>query len=182
MDNTFKPIEKEDIPEEISEGIESENPVVEWNDSFVFDPMKKDFVLTPILQDRIGKLALEGATDEEICLFCNISTKVWKNYLRENELFADWIKRLREKTTFIARRNINFAIQSGNLELSRWKLEKEAKKAEKQNQRDFDLDLPQLTADDESILEAYVTRTVTLKKTTKIPFTPVQKQEKIIND
>lgn len=172
----FKPIEV--VPDEVKTDLK---PVIQWEDSLVFDPIGKDFVLTQANKDKIGKLALEGATDEEICLLCNINTKVWKNYLKENDVFSDWIKRLRNRTTFLARRNINLAIEGGHLELSKWKIEKEIKEQEKHNLRPF-LDGSELISnDDDAILEAYVTKTITLKKTTKIPFKQAE-DPKPLND
>jgi len=176
MTKDFKPVEN--VPAVVETNL---TPDIQWEDSLVFDPIGKDFVLTPTNKDKIGKLALEGATDDEICLLCNINTKVWKNYLRENDLFADWIKRLRNKVSFLARRNIRTVIENGSVEVSKWFLEQENKKQEKQSQRTFSPDLELLTDDDESILEAYVTKTITLKKTSKIPFKPAE-EPKSVND
>lgn len=176
MEKYFKPVEN--IPEEVNVDL---TPQIQWEDSLVFDPIGKDFVLNQTNKDKIGKLALEGATDDEICLLCNINTKIWKNYLKENDTFADWIKRLRSRTTFLARRNINAAIFSGHLELSKWKIEKEIKEQEKQNLRPFLQESELISNDDDAILEAYVTKTITLKKTTKIPFKQAE-EPKPLND
>ncbi len=131
------------------------------------DTLDKPFVMTPELRDKIGRLALEGAEDEEICLYCNLSTRRFKDYKRNDENFADWLVKLRKRVTFIARKNIRTAIELGNLSLSKWEIERENKKSGALSSSNLTNEF--LTDDDESILEAYVTKTITLKKTTKIP-------------
>lgn len=150
-------------------------PEINWENTLVFEPMFKEVHLSETLTEKIGKLALEGATDEEICLFCNFNTKAWKNYLRLHENFNDWLKRLRKKTSYLARKNIAEVVEEGNLAYSKWWLERDDKRNKCANfgvENEADANL---SVDDEEILEAYVTKTITLKQTAKIPLSKALK-------
>lgn len=155
---------------------------VNWNKCIDFMPMDREIEITPHILDTIRRCALDGASDEEICLFCNFSKKKWDKYLREHDDFKDWVDRLKNRITFIARKNINTAIEQGSLELSRWKIEQKNKNELKQLLEQKNSENDELSADDEQMLESFVTRTITYKQTTthKIPLKQA-KEPQIIN-
>ena len=110
-----------------------------------------------------------------ICLFCNFNTKAWKDYLRLHEDFNDWIKRLRKKTSYLAKRNIAQIIEEGDFDASKWWIEHEEKGNRTAKLGANDTLEDSLSIDDEAILEAYVTKTITLKQTAKIPLSKTLK-------
>lgn len=177
MTNKFIPVKKEDTVREInsSDNFDNIKPKINWEDTLVFEPMFKEVHLSEALTEKIGKLALEGATDEEICLFCNFNTKAWKDYLRLHEGFNDWIKRLRKKTSYLAKRNIVQTIEEGDFDASKWWIEHEEKGNRTAKLGANDTLEDSLSIDDEAILEAYVTKTITLKQTAKIPLSKTLK-------
>lgn len=68
-----------------------------------------------------------GHTDEEACLIAEIDHSTLYRYCQENPDFARKKELLKNHPKIKARRNIMQGINDGNVELSKWYLERKAK-------------------------------------------------------
>ena len=69
----------------------------------------------------------DGATDEFACFLAQISPASLYNYQNENPEFLERKKYLKDQTKFQAKKNIRKAIESGDLETSKWYAERKIK-------------------------------------------------------
>lgn len=65
-----------------------------------------------------------GHTDEEACLYAEIDHSTLYRYCQENPNFARKKELLKHHMVLIARRNVAMKIKEGNVELSKWYLER----------------------------------------------------------
>lgn len=166
-------LEKAEDPNKETKNEISLGPVqdIDWNKCIDLMPIDREIEMTPHILETIRKCALDGGTDEEICMFCNFSKRKWEKYLRDNDNFRDWVERLKKKTDFVAKRVICEAIALGSVNESKWWLERGDRINAKLRSEQIKSTVDELSPDDEQILEGFITRTVTYKQTItqKIP-------------
>lgn len=78
----------------------------------------------------IGKLEegfSKGCTILESCLLAGISKDAYYDYLKANPSYSDRVETLRENVTLHARRNLVDSIMDGNVNDSKWYLERKKK-------------------------------------------------------
>lgn len=78
-------------------------------------------------KDVISKLeqaALIDATVEEMCFYADISVAAYYRYIEVNPKFREKITALRERLTLKSRQNIATRIESGDISLSKWHMER----------------------------------------------------------
>lgn len=83
-----------------------------------------------ITQDILAKLEdafMKGHSDEEACLIAEIDPSTLYRYCEKYPNFASKKEVLKKNVTLLARRNIYEKIKEGDVELSKWYLERRAK-------------------------------------------------------
>lgn len=70
---------------------------------------------------------VDGASDELACFLAEISESSLYNYQKEHPEFLERKKYLKEQTKFQARKNIREAVKEGDLETTKWFLERKDK-------------------------------------------------------
>lgn len=85
-------------------------------------------VMTPEIINKLEQAYSIDATDEEACIFAGIGTSTLYNYQNEHPDFVERKKLLKEKLVFKARTNIASEINKGNVDLSKWYIERKKKK------------------------------------------------------
>lgn len=81
-------------------------------------------------EDTLNKLTFafaRGLSDREACNFADISQQTLYNYCNANPAFLEQKELLKEKPKMKAKLNISEAIDEGDIELSKWYLERKAK-------------------------------------------------------
>ena len=81
-------------------------------------------------EETLNKLTLafsKGLSDREACLFANISQQTLYNYCNANPAFLEQKERLKEKPQMQAKLNVVEGIENGDIELSKWYLERKNK-------------------------------------------------------
>ena len=84
-----------------------------------------------VTSDVVKKLEdgfLLGLNVVECCLYANITKATFYNYANENEGFLDRMKQLQENIKMRAKLNLANDIKQGDVDTSKWYLEKKKKK------------------------------------------------------
>lgn len=68
-----------------------------------------------------------GMTDHEACLFAGISPQTLYNYQKKHSDFIDRKETLKKAVTMRARLNISDAISDGDVDVSKWYLERKCR-------------------------------------------------------
>lgn len=84
-------------------------------------------VMTKYVLDKLEMLFAKGLTDREACLIADINPSTLYNYCNENPEFLERKELLKEKVKIKAKLNVEEAIESGDVDLSKWYLERKAK-------------------------------------------------------
>ncbi|MBS8115188.1 hypothetical protein F6P88_12710, partial [Streptococcus suis] len=82
---------------------------------------------TKMTQGTIKKLEeafLRGLSDEEACLYANISKPTLYDYCKKNPQFSDRKELLKQRLKTRAKLNISNAIEDGDVAISKWYLER----------------------------------------------------------
>ncbi|WP_024407935.1 hypothetical protein [Streptococcus suis] len=82
---------------------------------------------TKMTQGTVKKLEeafLRGLSDEEACLYANISKPTLYDYCKKNPQFTDRKELLKQRIKTRAKLNISKAIEDGDIDLSKWYLER----------------------------------------------------------
>ncbi|HEM4070830.1 TPA: hypothetical protein U1W01_001207 [Streptococcus suis] len=82
---------------------------------------------TKMTQGTIKKLEeafLRGLSDEEACLYVNISKPTLYDYCKKNPQFSDRKELLKQRLKTRAKLNISNAIEGGDVAISKWYLER----------------------------------------------------------
>ncbi|MCX6784281.1 MAG: hypothetical protein NT141_04460 [candidate division WWE3 bacterium] len=83
--------------------------------------------ITPKLLEKLDSAFLGGHTDEESCLIAKIDPKTLYNYCKENPDYSSRKELLKHNPKLIARRNIIGRLNAGDVEISKWYLERKAR-------------------------------------------------------
>ena len=78
----------------------------------------------------VGKLEegfLRGMNDTECCLYAGISRDTLHEYCKKNPEFSDKKEALKSRPSLKAKMNITDAIENGDIEISKWYLERRNK-------------------------------------------------------
>ena len=78
-------------------------------------------------KEVVGKLEygfMKGLNDAECCLYANISRQALYDYCRKHPEFSDRKEVLKRQPSVKAKMNITEAIESGDVDLSKWYLER----------------------------------------------------------
>lgn len=76
---------------------------------------------------KLDEAFLNGHTDEEACLIAEIDPSTFYRYIEKHPNYASRKELLKRNVTIAARKNIVKKIQEGNVELSKWWMERKAK-------------------------------------------------------
>lgn len=83
--------------------------------------------MTPETIAKLEEAFLMGCPDTEACLWADINPSTLYHYQEKHPEFIQRKEALRKKPTLTARRNITKAVDSGDLDSSKWYLERKAK-------------------------------------------------------
>lgn len=84
-----------------------------------------------ITSDVLQKLEygfMKGLTDRQCCDFADIAQQTLYNYCKEHPAFLERKERLKNNPTVKAKINVVEEIEKGNIDLSKWYLERKEKK------------------------------------------------------
>lgn len=83
--------------------------------------------MTKEVLEKLEVAFLDGHTDEEACLIAEINPSTLYTYCKNHKNFSSKKELLKQNTKMVARRNIVNKIHDGDVELSKWYLERKAK-------------------------------------------------------
>lgn len=84
-------------------------------------------VMTKEVVSKLEEGFLKGLTDEQCCLFVGISKQALYDYCHAHPEFTDRKEQLKNSPTVQAKLNVVERISAGDVELSKWYLERKAK-------------------------------------------------------
>lgn len=84
-------------------------------------------VMTEELLQKLEYAFMRGLTDVEACLYADIGTTTLYNYCEENPEFRERKEELKKNPTAKAKLNVYEAIESKDVDVSKWYLERRAK-------------------------------------------------------
>ncbi|HFR3158960.1 hypothetical protein [Streptococcus suis] len=73
---------------------------------------------------KLEELFVRGLSDEEACLLADIGTTTLYDYCKENPEFSERKELLKQRVKTRAKLNISKAIEDGDIDLSKWYLER----------------------------------------------------------
>lgn len=76
---------------------------------------------------KLEELFVRGLSDEEACLLADIGTSTLYDYCRDNPQFSERKELLKQRVKTRAKLNISKAIEDGDVDLSKWYLERRDK-------------------------------------------------------
>lgn len=76
---------------------------------------------------KLEELFVRGLSDEEACLLADIGTSTLYDYCRDNPQFSERKELLKQRVKTRAKFNISKAIEDGDVDLSKWYLERRDK-------------------------------------------------------
>ena len=79
---------------------------------------------TKVVLSKLEQAALIDAPVEEMCFYADISPASYYRFMEKNPKFREKIRLLRERLTLKSRQNIAGRIESGDINLSKWMLER----------------------------------------------------------
>lgn len=92
-------------------------------------------VMTPETLQKLELGFMHGMTDVEACLYANISKSTLYNYCNENPAFMERKEELKKQPSVKAKLNVVNAIEMGDVDLSKWYLERRNKDEFSQKQQ-----------------------------------------------
>ena len=81
-------------------------------------------VMTPNTLDKLREAFLMGCNDKEACIYADIGTSTLYDYEKENEDYSEQKELYKSQPTLKARQAVYKAIESGDVKVSMWYLEK----------------------------------------------------------
>lgn len=84
-------------------------------------------VMTKATIQKLEDGFMKGLTDEQCCDYADISSSTLYNYCNEHPEFMEKKERLKNSPSVKAKINVVEAIESGDIELSKWWLERKNK-------------------------------------------------------
>lgn len=91
--------------------------------------------MTDELVKKIEYGFMRGMNDTEACLFADISRQTFYEYCRQHPEFADRKEELKKHPSVRAKLNVTEAIENGDVDLSKWYLERRNKDEFSQKQQ-----------------------------------------------
>ena len=85
-------------------------------------------VMTPEIINKLEQAFAIDSTDEEACIFAGIGMSTLYDYQNRNPEFTERKRLLKEKLVLKARTNIANKINKGDVDLSKWYIERKKKK------------------------------------------------------
>jgi len=85
-------------------------------------------VMKPEAIAKLEEAFSNGASDLEACFYANIGKDSLYRYQKEHPEFSERKEALKEFIKYQAKKNIKMKIESGDTEISKWYLERKAKK------------------------------------------------------
>lgn len=85
-------------------------------------------VMTPEIINKLEQAYSIDATDEEACIFAGIGMSTLYDYQNRNPDFVERKRLLKDKLVLKARTNIASGINKGDIDLSKWYIERKKKK------------------------------------------------------
>ena len=83
--------------------------------------------ITKEVLEKLEQAFLQGLSDEEACLLAEIDPKTLYNYCHKHPNFSSKKELLKERPKMLAKVNINKELEAGNIDVSKWFLERRAK-------------------------------------------------------
>lgn len=84
-------------------------------------------VMTPDVLQKLEYGFMKGLTDEQCCSFADIAPSTLYNYCASKPKFMEKKEQLKNNPSVKAKMNIVEAIEGGNVEVSKWYLERKEK-------------------------------------------------------
>jgi hypothetical protein len=84
-------------------------------------------VMTEDVLQKLEYAFMRGLTDVEACLYADIGTTTLYNYCEENPEFRERKEELKKNPVVQAKLNVFEAIESKDIDMSKWYLERRAK-------------------------------------------------------
>jgi hypothetical protein len=84
-------------------------------------------VMTDLIVQKLEDAFLKGYSDVQACIYAGISKQSLYNYCNENKEFLDQKELLKSNVSMISKTNIVDKIKEGDIELSKWWLERKNK-------------------------------------------------------
>lgn len=84
-------------------------------------------VMTKDVLQKLEYAFMRGLTDLEACDYADIGTTTLYNYCEENPAFRERKEELKQHPTAKARLNVAEAIEGGDVDISKWWLERKVK-------------------------------------------------------
>ena len=84
-------------------------------------------VITPEVLSKLEYGFMKGLTDAECCLYAGICKQALYDYCNKNPEFTDRKEDLKKQPSVKAKLNVTEAIDNGDIDLSRWYLERKNK-------------------------------------------------------
>lgn len=84
-------------------------------------------VMTPEVITKLEQAFSIGCSDDEACIYADISRMTLHRYQKENPDFCDRKELLKKKLVLKARTNIASKINEGDIDVSKWYAERKAK-------------------------------------------------------
>lgn len=84
-------------------------------------------VMTPEMVQKLEYGFLKGLTDVECCLYAGISKQTLYDYCNKHPEFTDRKEDLKKQPSVQAKLNVTEAIEQGDVDLSKWYLERRNK-------------------------------------------------------
>ena len=84
-------------------------------------------IMTPELVSKMEYGILKGLNDTECCLYAGISRQTLYEYISKHPEFADRKEELKKQPSTTAKLNVVEAIENGDIDISKWYLERRNK-------------------------------------------------------
>ena len=84
-------------------------------------------VITDTVLRKLREAFLMGMSDREACIYSGIGESTLYDYQRENEAFSEQKRAWKSNNSLQAKRNISEKIMSGDIEVSKWWLQRRNK-------------------------------------------------------
>lgn len=91
------------------------------------DKVGRPTVMTEEVLQKLEYAFLRGLTDVEACLLADIATSTLYNYCNDNPGFLERKEELKKHPTAKAKLNVYEALESKDVDVSKWYLERRAK-------------------------------------------------------
>ena len=91
---------------------------------YVYKDTNRTFKFSPEVVSKLEEAASVDASIAQTCYYAGISRDTYYRWMEENPKLSDRLDDLRQRRPLKANQNITAAIESGDIGLSKWELEK----------------------------------------------------------